>query len=98
MARNEVLNSKAFSAAVTTVLAMLAGFGSRYVDQQGNAKVIEQRVIAIEKRNDATDKVHSETARILDGIGRQLERLETHQADTDRRVLTLEGRPSARSN
>ena len=98
MARNELLNSKAFSAVVTTVLAMVAGFGSRYVDQQTTTKLVDQRVTAIEKRNDAADKVHSETARILDGIGRQLERLETHQADTDRRVSTLEGRPSARSN
>lgn len=98
MARNELLNSKAFSAAVTTVLAMVAGFGSKYFDQQVSTKLMEQRVVTIEKRNEAADKVHSETARILDGIGRQLERLETHQADTDRRVSTLEGRPSARSN
>lgn len=94
----ELLNSKAVSAVAVTVLGLVAGFGTRYVDDRVSRAVLDGRVTAIEEKQAAGAKTDLEFAKLLQDLTVSLKGIQVHQDDTDRRVTALEGRPSVRSN
>lgn len=83
---------------VIAAFSLALGLGSRIVDGRVTAALLESRVKTVETKIEEDQKRHEKTAEVMIDLGKIVERLQAHQSDTDRRVSTLEGRPSARSN